>query len=200
MTQAIRNVLIVGGGTAGWLTAGFLAKTLGGTANTGVRITLVESREIGIIGVGEGTFPSIRGTLSALGIPEESITRHGAVSEETARAMAIGAARVTGAAYAVSTTGIAGPSGGTADKPVGLVWFGIRTPSGVTCERREFFGDRAGIRTRATMFATGALAQQAPNFAAVQIKATDLGHRTWMLEGQGGNAGRTVLGVGARVA
>ena len=44
-----------------------------------------------------------------------------------------------------------------------------------------------GLAAGAAMFATGALAQQAPNFAAVQIKATDLGHRTWMLEGQGGN-------------
>ena len=75
MNQPIKNVLIVGGGTAGWLTAAFLAKTLGGTANTGVRITLVESREIGIIGVGEGTFPSIRGTLAALGIPEATFLR-----------------------------------------------------------------------------------------------------------------------------
>lgn len=75
MNHPIKNVLIVGGGTAGWLTAGYLAKTLGGRANTGLRITLVESREIGIIGVGEGTFPSIRGTLSTLGIPEATFLR-----------------------------------------------------------------------------------------------------------------------------
>jgi tryptophan halogenase len=65
----IRDILIVGGGTAGWLTAAFLAKTLG-TAHGGPRITLVESSDIGIIGVGEGTFPSIRGTLAAIGLPE----------------------------------------------------------------------------------------------------------------------------------
>src|ERR1051325_6901602 len=59
----IQRILIVGGGTAGWLTAAFLAKTLG-TAGGGPRVTLVESAEIGIIGVGEGTFPSIRGTLA----------------------------------------------------------------------------------------------------------------------------------------
>jgi tryptophan halogenase len=62
----IRHILIVGGGTAGWLTAAFLARTLG-TAAGGVRVTLVESSDIGIIGVGEGTFPSIRGTLNAIG-------------------------------------------------------------------------------------------------------------------------------------
>ena len=65
----IQDILIVGGGTAGWLTAAFLARQLG-TAQGGVRITLVESSDIGIIGVGEGTFPSIRGTLSAIGIGE----------------------------------------------------------------------------------------------------------------------------------
>jgi tryptophan halogenase len=67
----IKNVLIVGGGTAGWLAAGFLARQLGDS----VRITLVESKEIGIIGVGEGTFPSIRGTLSILGIDEGRFIR-----------------------------------------------------------------------------------------------------------------------------
>ena len=67
----IQHILIVGGGTAGWLTAAFLARTLA-TAAGGVRITLVESSEIGIIGVGEGTFPSIRGTLHAIGLDEAS--------------------------------------------------------------------------------------------------------------------------------
>jgi tryptophan 7-halogenase len=72
--QPVKNVLIVGGGTAGWLTAAFLARTLG-TGPDGVRITLVESKEIGIIGVGEGTFPSIRGTLAAIGIDEATFIR-----------------------------------------------------------------------------------------------------------------------------
>lgn len=71
----IKNVLIVGGGTAGWLTAGFLARTLGTAGHGGVAITVVESSDIGIIGVGEGTFPSIRGTLSALGIDEATFVR-----------------------------------------------------------------------------------------------------------------------------
>lgn len=66
----IKNILVVGGGTAGWLTAAFLARTLGTMGEGSVGITLVESSDIAIIGVGEGTFPSIRGTLSALGIDE----------------------------------------------------------------------------------------------------------------------------------
>lgn len=68
--KPIKNVLIVGGGTAGWLTAAFMARTIGTSGPDGVNITLVESPEIGIIGVGEATFPSIRGTLAALGIDE----------------------------------------------------------------------------------------------------------------------------------
>ena len=68
--RPVKNVLIVGGGTAGWLTAAFLARTLGTSGPDGVCVTLVESPEIGIIGVGEGTFPSIRGTLAAIGIDE----------------------------------------------------------------------------------------------------------------------------------
>jgi tryptophan halogenase len=73
--KPISNVLIVGGGTAGWLTAAFLARTLGTAASQAVRITVVESKEIGIIGVGEGTFPSIRGTLAAIGIEEARFVR-----------------------------------------------------------------------------------------------------------------------------
>lgn len=71
----IKNILIVGGGTAGWLSAAFLAKTLGSSAPEGVQITLVESPDIAIIGVGEATFPSIRGTLAAIGIPEAVFLR-----------------------------------------------------------------------------------------------------------------------------
>ena len=73
--KPIKNVLIVGGGTAGWLTAAFLARTLGAGSPEGVRITLVESTDIGIIGVGEATFPSIRGTLAAIGIDEARFVR-----------------------------------------------------------------------------------------------------------------------------
>jgi tryptophan halogenase len=75
MTTPIRNLLIVGGGTAGWLTAAFLARTLGARHEGGVRITLVESTDIPAIGVGEGTFPSIRGTLAAIGLDERTFLR-----------------------------------------------------------------------------------------------------------------------------
>ncbi|HWA89469.1 MAG TPA: tryptophan halogenase family protein [Rhizomicrobium sp.] len=67
----VRSVLIVGGGTAGWMAAAYLARVLGRE----IAITLVESPEIGTIGVGEGTFPSIRGTLSTIGIDEADFLR-----------------------------------------------------------------------------------------------------------------------------
>lgn len=71
----LRSVLIAGGGTAGWLCACYLAKTLNIRSPGAVRIQLVESPEIGILGVGEGTFPSIRGALSQIGISEARFIR-----------------------------------------------------------------------------------------------------------------------------
>lgn len=68
-----RNIVIVGGGTAGWLAACYLQRTLAGNPEAGVRIRLVESREIGTIGVGEATVPTLRGTLAALGIGESAL-------------------------------------------------------------------------------------------------------------------------------
>lgn len=73
--QKNTHILIVGGGTAGWLSAAFLAKTLSTSDNNRIKISLIESPEIGIIGVGEGSFPSIRGTLAAIGISESQFIR-----------------------------------------------------------------------------------------------------------------------------
>src|SRR5262249_45534403 len=72
---SIKRILIVGGGTAGWITAAYLARTLGAQAPGGVRITLVESADIGILGVGEGTFPTIRQTLRRIGVDEARLLR-----------------------------------------------------------------------------------------------------------------------------
>src|SRR5438874_1434708 len=81
-----KRVLIVGGGTAGWLTAGYLAKRLSADLPGGARIQLVESAEIGILGVGEGTFPTIRRTLDTIGIDEaEMVRRCGATFKQGAR-------------------------------------------------------------------------------------------------------------------
>lgn len=78
MTTAnnIQKVVIVGGGSAGWLTAGVLASTLRRRGLTSVTVTLVESPAIGTIGVGEGTWPSMRSTLQSIGISETDFIRH----------------------------------------------------------------------------------------------------------------------------
>lgn len=86
-----------------------------------------------------------------LGVPPALVAAHGAVSAEVARAMAEGMVRVSGAAAAISITGIAGPGGGTPDKPVGLVWFGLAARGRVRTERRVFAGGgRSLVRERAT--------------------------------------------------
>ena len=76
-----------------------------------------------------------------LGVPAETLVKHGAVSEETARAMAEGALKKSRADVAVSVTGIAGPDGGTAEKPVGLVHFACARRGAPTVAREERFGD-----------------------------------------------------------
>jgi len=75
MNRPIKQVLIVGGGTAGWLCAGILARQLGGEGPDTVQITLVESPDIPILGVGEGTWPTMRNTLRQLGVDEGAFMR-----------------------------------------------------------------------------------------------------------------------------
>jgi len=83
-----------------------------------------------------------------LGVREETLARHGAVSEETAREMARGARRVIRADLGVSITGIAGPTGGTPEKPVGLVYIGLAAPDGEWVERHVWEGDRRQNKSR----------------------------------------------------
>jgi nicotinamide-nucleotide amidase len=85
-----------------------------------------------------------------VGVPPALIAEHGAVSEEVARAMAEGGLARSAARFAVSVTGVAGPGGGTLDKPVGLVCFGLAERDGATATAREVFpGDRAAVRAAA---------------------------------------------------
>ena len=89
-----------------------------------------------------------------LGIPAELIAALGAVSEEVAARMALGALAHSHADLAISVTGIAGPAGGSAAKPVGTVWFGAAVRGGpVETHHRLFAGDRAAIRLAARDFA-----------------------------------------------
>jgi len=92
-----------------------------------------------------------------LGVKEETLSAFGAVSSETAAEMAAGARRLTGADIAVSVTGVAGPGGGTPEKPVGLVWFGIASAECVRTEKALFSGNRARVREQAAVHALGML-------------------------------------------
>ncbi len=92
-----------------------------------------------------------------LGVSAATLDTVGAVSPETAAQMADGARRLTKADLAVSVTGIAGPGGGSSEKPVGLVWFGLATPDGTRTERAIFAGDRAAVREQTVRHALGML-------------------------------------------
>lgn len=101
-----------------------------------------------------------------LGVPAAMIARHGAVSEEVAKAMAIGALAKSRALMTISITGVAGPGGGTAAKPVGLVHFASAMTGGTTVhERHEFDGDRTDIRREAVRTALRILADRIPRQA-----------------------------------
>jgi nicotinamide-nucleotide amidase len=81
-----------------------------------------------------------------LGVDPALIAQHGAVSEVVARAMAFGAVRHSRAQVSVAVTGVAGPAGGSPQKPVGTVWFGFQVDGQLTSETRRFDGDRAAVR------------------------------------------------------
>lgn len=81
-----------------------------------------------------------------LGVSPEVIRADGAVSEAVVRAMAVGARERAGVTWAVAVSGVAGPDGGSAEKPVGTVWLAWAGPRGVSAECQWFLGDRAKVR------------------------------------------------------
>lgn len=85
---------------------------------------------------------------AVLGVPEETLAAHGAVSEPTARAMASGALSASGAGISVAVTGVAGPGGGSEAKPVGLVHFAAARGETVIAAHHVFPGDRGEVRYR----------------------------------------------------
>ena len=92
-----------------------------------------------------------------LGVAEETLATVGAVSGETAAQMADGVRRLLKTDLAVSVTGIAGPGGGSDEKPGGLVWFGLATKDGVRTEKALFTGDREAVRVKTVLHALGML-------------------------------------------
>lgn len=105
--------------------------------------------------------------VDLLGVKQETLGSHGAVSEQVAREMAMGALHQSDADLVVAVTGVAGPDGGTATKPVGLVWFAFASLE-EGCESRfeVFGGDRAAIREQAVREALRGLAAMIPAAAA----------------------------------
>ena len=86
-----------------------------------------------------------------LGVRDATLLRHGAVSEETAREMAAGALARSGAQVALAITGVAGPAGGTPQKPVGLVCFAWALGGKIRSETRRFDGDRESVRRQSVL-------------------------------------------------
>ena len=105
---------------------------------------------------------------NVLGVSHSVLDERGAVSPECARAMAIGARTLIGSDIAVSTTGIAGPSGGTPRKPVGLVYIGIATPTWLEAFEFHFEGDRARIIDQAVFHALTVLLEAVERSAVGQ--------------------------------
>lgn len=97
-----------------------------------------------------------------LGVDAALIAQHGAVSEVVARAMAFGAVRHSRAQVSVAVTGIAGPTGGSAQKPVGTVWFGFQVDGRLTSETVRFDGDRAAVRAATVQHALRRLLELLP--------------------------------------
>ncbi len=150
LAEAVGRLLLASGrtvSTAESCTGGLVAK----------RLTDV-SGSSGYFVQGFVTYANVAKTR-LLGVPTELIACHGAVSREVAEAMAVNCRRLSGTDYAISTTGIAGPTGGTAEKPVGLVYLGLATATG--CEVQELcLGEtlsRGAIRDRTAKLALNLL-------------------------------------------
>lgn len=98
-----------------------------------------------VFGYGFVTY-SNEAKMNLIGVEESSLLEHGAVSREVATQMAKGARRVSKADIAVSMTGIAGPTGGTKEKPVGLVWIALSSKNGEIAQKLNLKGSRTSIR------------------------------------------------------
>jgi nicotinamide-nucleotide amidase len=95
--------------------------------------------------------------MEQLGVSQATLATYGAVSIQTAAEMAAGARRASRAEWAVAVTGVAGPGGGSIEKPVGMVCFGWAGPAGVASELRQLQGDRAEVRRESVRIALAGL-------------------------------------------
>ncbi len=126
---------------------------------SGTKIAIAESCTGGLVSAKLTDIPGIsavfdraiisysnRSKVENLGVKQETLDKYGAVSGETAKEMAEGVRRVAGAGIGLSITGIAGPDGGTAEKPVGLVYAALAHEGGVVCKKLRLWGSRSRIR------------------------------------------------------
>ena len=140
-----------------------IEKTVNHLIQNGITVATAESCTAGMIAAAIGDFPGVSAVFSEgfitysneakeklLGVPHDILLTYGAVSEQTARAMAEGVCKRTNANIGISATGIAGPDGGTSDKPVGLVYIGVCSFGETTVKRCIFSGDRASVRAQTT--------------------------------------------------
>ena len=112
-----------------------------------------------IFGYGMVTY-SNEAKMKILGVKEDTLKQFGAVSKETAYEMAEGLKKVSSADVAISVTGIAGPGGGSEEKPVGLVYMGIATKEGIFTKKNLFNGDRDEIRKQTVHTALNLIAEK----------------------------------------
>jgi len=137
-----------------------------GAVHRGLKLACAESCTGGMVGAALTSVPGSSAVFfgsavcysnsakkSILSVNKATLNHFGAVSSQCAAEMAEGAVRVFGTDLAVSVTGIAGPEGGSPEKPVGTVWFGIAGKGRTEAVKKLFSGDRNGIRNRASMFA-----------------------------------------------
>jgi nicotinamide-nucleotide amidase len=140
MEQAVASALLKAGKTlacAESCTGGYIAKRLTDLAG------------VSEIFLGGCVTYANSAKQTLLGVSPETLAAHGAVSRETALEMARGVRTVLGADIGISTTGIAGPGGGSREKPVGLVWFGVSSKGGTVTDRMIFPGGRDAVRASA---------------------------------------------------
>jgi PncC family amidohydrolase len=134
----------------------------------GLRLAAAESCTGGLIGhrvtnvpgastyyMGSVTAYAYEAKVRLLGVRWETLEAHGAVSEQTVREMAVGVRRALAADIGLSVSGIAGPGGGTPDKPVGLVWIGLAAANGEWARRFNFQGERFEVKEQAAESALG---------------------------------------------
>ncbi|MGL1936674.1 MAG: CinA family nicotinamide mononucleotide deamidase-related protein [Fibrobacterales bacterium] len=147
-----------------------------------VTISTVESCTGGIIGglltalpgssqYYSGGFVTYSNQLKStlVGVLPETLEQHGAVSSEVVREMALGCKKRTSSDFAVAVSGIAGPDGGTPEKPVGLVWMAIAHPNGVNVFKQNFRGDRNCLRDKVSFYLLNELRKKVKNYSNMHL-------------------------------